>query len=518
MGSHAIVRPSSLKPHSVSRLATQLGLEHHGPEGTVTGISLHTDLVAPGDLFVAIAGAKRHGAEFWQDAKNAGAVALLTDPEGWALLEGSDVPVVVAASPRDYLGSVASEIYGTHEGTLPLMLGVTGTNGKTSTTFLLDALMRALGWTTALSTTAQRRVGDQTFASTLTTPEAPDTHALVALAKEQGVQGIALEVSAQALDKNRLDGVVFDVAGFTNLSHDHFEDFDGMERYLEAKAVLFTPKHARSAVICVDTTWGQKLYDACPIPATTIAQESGPTAHWSYAVVDARGDSTVFRVTSSEGSSIEVWGPIIGTHMVSNAALAIAMLVSGGVSLEDIGAAVGLDTPGIPVQLPGRLERVSGPTGPQVFVDAGHSEDAYRATLAAVRARTTGTLVMVCGTSGNRDPSKRPIMGAVAAELADVVIVTDTSPRGEDPAQVRRGLLEGARSVQGAIVHEVSDPAEAIRQAVSLVSEGDAVLWMGQGSQAYRDLGPEKIPFSAVNEARAALRASGWMTDQEPRV
>ncbi len=537
MGLRALVRPSVVQPQSVSGLASELGLDRHGPDLSVTGISLHTDLVAPGDLFVAMPGAQRHGVEFWATARDAGARALLTDLEGYESLRGHDIPVLVASFPREHLGALASRIYHTHNRPLPSMFGVTGTNGKTSTAFMLDALMRSLGWVTALSTTAERRVADDTYASTLTTPEAPDIHAMVALALERGVRGISLEISAQALDKNRLDGVVVDVAGFTNLSHDHFEDFGGMDRYLEAKAQLFTPQHARSGVVCVDTTWGQKLYANSAISALRIAGEDGPDAgyaqgrrnepvgivaigaadpeaDWRYSVLEAHSASTVFRVTSPDGTSADLWAPIIGTHMVSNAALAVAMLVAHGVSLDEIGAANGPGSPGIPVYLPGRMERVSGSRGPQIFVDAGHTEDAYTVTLNAVRPRTQGSLVMVCGTSGNRDPGKRPRMGAIAAQLADVVIVTDTSPRGEDPANVRRGLLEGARGVSGSVVHEVADPKDAIRLAVSLAGEGDTVLWMGQGSQPYRDLGSKKIPFQALAEAQAALREAGWATEK----
>lgn len=518
MAPDTIIRPSTVAPTTLSELAAELGLDHRGPDCAVTGISVHTGLVAPGDLFVAMSGSTRHGVEFWSAAKSAGAVALLTDLSGFEMLGSANTPVLLASSPRDLLGLLAARIYHTHQGTVPALFGVTGTNGKTSTAFLLDAVMRALGWSTALSTTAERRVANRTYASTLTTPEAPDTHALLALAMEQGVTGVALEISAQALDKKRLDGVVVDVAGFTNLSHDHFEDFGGMERYLLAKAALFTPQHARTGVICIDSSWGHRMTEISLIPAVTLAEAGGPEADWTYRVVSEEDDSTVFDVRAPDGTTARLWAPIIGAHMVSNAALAVAMIVTHGSRLSDIEAAVGEHTAGIPVYLPGRIERVTGFQGPQVFVDAGHSEDAYRVTLDTIRSRTAGKLIMVCGVSGNRDPSKRPIMGKLAATLADVVIVTDTSPRGEDPAQVRAGLLQGARSVEGAEIYDMGDPGEAIGFAVSLAKEGDSVVWMGQGSQPYRDLGPEKIPFSALEEVREALKRAGWPADRPPLV
>jgi UDP-N-acetylmuramoyl-L-alanyl-D-glutamate--2,6-diaminopimelate ligase len=428
--------------------------------------------------------------------------------------------LIVVEAPRAHLGAISAEIYGTSDLGSIVVAAVTGTNGKTSTAFLLDALMRGLGWITALSTTAERAVAGVPYKSTLTTPEAPDIHAMLALAKEKGAMGLAIEVSAQALDKNRLDRLMVDVAGFTNLSHDHFEDFGGMENYLDAKAALFTPSHARKAVICVDTPWGQRLAERTEIPLWTLGASSstavGNHPHWSYAIVSSVGDTTSFTLSSPEGESIELSAPIIGEHMVANAALATVMLLVSGVAPSDISRAMGPGTQGIPVFVPGRSERVSGSSGPQVFIDAGRSEDAYRATLETLRARTPGKLVMVCGTSGNRDPSKRPHMGAAAARLADVVIVTDDDPRREDPATIRAGLLEGVRSIEGATWHEIPDPSEAIRVALVGLGEGDTVLWSGPGSQNYRDIGGEKIPFSARDEARQALTEAGY-TPEAPR-
>lgn len=512
-----IPRPQRPTPLSLEALARAVGAHHLGPDVSVTGVALHTGLVQPGDLFAALPGANRHGIEFWPAAANAGATAVITDAEGAASLP-EETPRVVIESPRARLGDIAAEIYGTGDIGSMVIAAVTGTNGKTSTAFLLDALMRGLGWTTALSTTAERAVAGVPYKSTLTTPEAPDIHAMLALATEQGVRGLAIEVSAQALDKNRLDRVVADVAGFTNLSHDHFEDFGNMDNYLAAKAALFTPLRARKAVICVDTPWGLALARGTSIPFWTVG--AGPSEgidnvpHWRYSITRADGDTTTFSLSSPEGEAIQLVAPILGEHMVANAALASVMLILQGLAPSELERAMGPGTPGIPVFIPGRVERVSGPTGPQVFVDAGRSEDAYRATLNTVRARTSGKIVMVCGTSGNRDASKRPLMGATAATLADIVIVTDDDPRREDPAVIRAGLLEGVRSIEGSTWFEIPDPSEAIRHAISLVGEGDSVLWSGPGSQNYRDIGGEKVPYSARDEARAALREAGFNAEQ----
>ncbi len=512
-----IPRPQRPTPLSTSQLARAVNALQSGPDALVTGIALHTGLVQPGDLFAALPGANRHGIEFWASATEAGATAVVTDAAGARLLP-ERTPGIVLENPRAHLGAIAAEIYGTGDVGSMAIAAVTGTNGKTSTAFLLDALMRGLGWTSALSTTAERVVAGVAYTSTLTTPEAPDIHAMLALAKEQGVSGLAIEVSAQALEKNRLDGVKVDVAGFTNLSHDHFEDFGNMDAYLAAKSALFTPERSAKAVICVDTSWGLALARRARVPFWTLGGARsagvGDVPHWRYVIAGIQGDTTTFSVSGPEGDAIELSAPIIGEHMVANAALAAVMLILQGVPPADMTKAMGPGTAGIPVFVPGRVERVSGPTGPEVFVDAGRSEDAYRATLETLRSRTKGKLVMVCGTSGNRDASKRPLMGATAARLADVVIVTDDDPRREDPAVIRAGLLEGVRLVEGSVWYEIPDPSEAIRHAMSLVGEGDTVLWSGPGSQNYRDIAGQKVPYSARDEARAALGEAGYAPEQ----
>lgn len=505
------LRPKSTTPVVVSTLASLLDLQHRGPDASVTGVALVSKAVQPGDLFVALRGVNRHGAEFWSEAQAAGASAILTDQEGAEILGELTLPLLHAANPRFLLGAVSALVYGSQSGATPTILGVTGTNGKTSTAFLLEAIMRGLGARTALSTTAVRQVNGETFPSTLTTPEAPDIHAMIARASEDGVTAMAIEISAQALDKNRMDHVVCDVAGFTNLSHDHLEDFQTMDNYLNAKAVLFTPERARQAVVCVDTDWGQTLADRIKIPCTTMGRRGLVEAQWLWDIVGVENGLTTFSLESDKGATLQVAVPLSGDHMVSNTALATVMILQTGVSPSDF-VSMGPGTSGIPVFIPGRMEKVSGEAGPQVYVDAGRSADAYDNTLTALRRVTAGKLIMLCGTSGNRDATKRPIMGRTAAELADVVIITDDDPRREDPDAIRAGLLEGARSVPGTEIHEVEDPTEAIRFAISLATDADTILWSGPGSQDYRDVGGIKVPYSARDEARRALMEAGWDT------
>lgn len=506
------LRPKRKTEISLSEIAQSERVSHFGPDATVSGVAVASSDVCSGDLFVGLQGAKRHGAEFASDALASGATAILTDSSGLKRLSERNLPVLIVENPREVLGRISSLIYGGQSGHRPKIFGVTGTNGKTSTAFLLEAIMRGVGKRTALSTTAHRQVGEIIFPSSLTTPESPDLHAMAARAAEENVWGIAIEISAQALEQNRLDELSCDVAGFTNLSHDHFEDFGSMDRYLRAKAALFRYEKAKSAVVCVDSLWGQKLAELSEVPVVKLGR-GDELFDWNYRIIEARPRETIFELKARDSRSVMLKLPAIGAHMVANAALAAVMLIESGVKETQL-VSMGPDGEGIPVFIPGRMEEVSGKSGPALYVDAGRSADAYQQTLSSLREHTSGVLIMVCGTSGNRDKSKRPIMGRVAADLADIVIVTDDDPRVEDPSEIRRGLLSGAREVEKSQIYEVPDPSEAIRFAVSLAKEGDTVLWTGPGSQDYRDIG-EKIPFSARVVARRALLDAGWEVDSK---
>jgi UDP-N-acetylmuramoyl-L-alanyl-D-glutamate--2,6-diaminopimelate ligase len=513
-----VLRPEHPSPRPLATLVQEFGLEHHGSiDGVeVSGLTLRTNEVQPGDLFVGIKGKNTHGASFAADAAESGAVAVLTDAEGAELAEASGLPVVVVDDPRAALGDVAAWIYRTAENP-PLLFGTTGTNGKTSTSYLLEAVLRQLGLVAGLSSTAERHIGDLTVVSRLTTPEASELHALLARMRESAVRAVAIEVSAQALTWSRVDGIVFDVVAFTNLSHDHLDDYADMEEYFQAKLPLFQPDLAKRGVVCLDTAWGARVVDESRIPVTTIATVGHASeadvagAAWVVEVLDETPTYTEFRLTGPEGRSLVTREPLIGWHMAANAALAIVMLVEAGFELEAIGAALDAEG-GIQAYLPGRTERVSGERGPSVYVDFGHSPDAFENTLAAVRKFTMGRTIMVFGADGDRDASKRHEMARVAAEGSDILVITDHHPRFEDPASIRATLLEGALKAehQPEQTFEVSPPEAAIRKAVSVAKEGDSILWAGPGHQDYRDIRGVRTEYSARDEARAALREAGW--------
>jgi UDP-N-acetylmuramoyl-L-alanyl-D-glutamate--2,6-diaminopimelate ligase len=510
-------RPQHPRPVRFHDLCEAVGVTTPSPaEAFVTGVSINASHVHPGDVFVAIAGSVHHGALFATDAIEQGAVAVITDVQGANMLFDVGVPVGVGDNPRQLLGVISRQVYRTGE-SAPHVLAVTGTNGKTSVTYFLDNICRALGQKTALSNSTERRVAGDVFRTKLTTPESNELHAMLALGQENGVTTLCLEASAQAIERSRLNGLRIAVAGFTNLSHDHFEDYGDMDNYLATKAQLFDPTYSARAVICLDTQWGQKLAGQVAIPVTTVAasdSDQAGRADWVYDVVSTDGESTDFVVTGKEGvirSRIQA----VGHHMVQNAAVAIVMVIDSGQQVGDVADAISPDRGGLDVVIPGRLEKVSGSAPVSIYVDAGRSADAYEKTLTTLGAIGAGKLIAVCGTSGNRDPSKRPIMGSVAATIADHVIVTDDDPRWEEPAEIRRGLLDGARGAGSrATIEEIPDPIDAITHAVSVAKPGDVIVWSGPGSQNYREVQGERHPFSAREQARLALHRHGMDTER----
>ena len=481
----------------------------------VTSVSVVDREVVPGALFAAVPGRHGHGADHVATARDAGAVAVLTDPHGADRARASGLPVLVVADVRAVLGAVAARVHGTDR-VRPRTYGVTGTNGKTTTVHVLDALLRRLGVPSGYSSTADRSSGDVVVRSRLTSPEAPELHALLARMVEDGVREAALEVSAQALSRHRVDGLVVDVAGFTNLSHDHLDEYADLDEYLAAKLRLFTPEHARRGVVLLDSPAGRLVAARATVPVTTVVSRDAPdvvdadrpAADWTVDVDELSPDGTALTLTARDGRSLSTRVPLVGRHLAADVALAIVMLVEGGHAVDDLARAV---TGGFDVTVPGRSLLVSDGAGPRVYTDFSHTPDSVEKTVAALRAVTPGRVIVVLGADGDRDPTKRPLMGRAAADGADLVVVTDHHPRFEDPARIRRGLLAGARaSASGGTVLEVADPAAAVRHAVAAAREGDTILWVGPGDTDYRVVRGVDVPYSPRRDARAALAEAGW--------
>ncbi|HEY7717467.1 MAG TPA: UDP-N-acetylmuramoyl-L-alanyl-D-glutamate--2,6-diaminopimelate ligase [Pedococcus sp.] len=499
-------RPRHPRATPLSAVATAAGAAPADAPADVTGVCLDSRAVLPGDLYAALPGARAHGADFASGARDRGAVAVLTDPSGQAALTaaGVDLPAVVVPDPRAVLGAVSSLVYGTSDLSLGLV-GVTGTNGKTTTAYLVESALAALGHTTGLIGTVETKVGDERLRSVRTTPETTDLHALLAVMAERGVDTCVMEVSSHALDLHRVDGVVYDVALFTNLSQDHLDFHGGMREYFEAKASLFTPERSRRGVVCVDDAWGQELARTAGVPVTTVASVPDVTADWRL-VPDA-GNPLGFTLTDGT-TSLTLQSALPGDFNRVNTALAALALLALGVPAGQVELACAARP-----SVPGRMEPVTVEGGahlPQAVVDYAHTPDAVASALRALRPTTEGALVVVLGAGGDRDRGKRAAMGRAAAEHADLVIVTDDNPRSEDPAEIRRAVLDGARAAGGAArLLEVGDRSAAIARALDEARRsgpGSTVAVVGKGHETGQDVAGTIHPFDDREEVRKALQ------------
>lgn len=508
------IRPRAPKPIAVADLVAHFGLDAAAAVGglVVTGVSLDSRDVREGDLYVGLPGANRHGASFAAQAAASGAVAMLSDAAGARIASeaGVDLPVLVSAEhPRAILGDVSAFVYGTADLDAKVF-GITGTNGKTSVVYLLAELLRAAGFTPGLSSTAERRIGDEVIVSNLTSPETPELHGLLGRMVESGVDGVALEVSAHAVERHRIDGVRFDVVAFNNFSQDHLDDFGDMESYFAAKLALFAPEHAERGVVVVDSPHGRRIARESRIPVTRLATEYGQEADWHLAVTRETIDGVSFVLQGPEGARFRGSVPMFGRFMAENAALALIMLHEAGIPLAQVEA--GLEKGRIPVYIPGRLEEMTrGGAGPRFYVDYGHTPGAFEAMLESLGDVAPGRVIFMFGADGDRDTTKRGEMGRIAGDLADIVIICDYHPRSEPPEAIRAQLIAGARSAKRARVLEEADPRAAIRLALSLAEPGDVILYAGPGHEDYQEVAGRFIPYSARDEVRGALREAGLL-------
>ncbi len=499
------IRPAAPQARPLTGLASLLGIRldsfSHNDLGFTTGLTLDSRAVRPGDLYVALPGARAHGASFCADAVAAGAVAVLTDPDGRGVCARSGVPVFVVTDPRAMLGEVACWVYGDASSRFAL-IGVTGTSGKTTTSFLLDAGLRAAGHMTGLIGGVETRIGSHTVGSALTTPEAPDLQALFAAMAERGVTAAAMEVSSHALSLGRVAGSHFDVAVFTNLSQDHLDFHPDMESYFRAKARLFEPPVI--GVVNIDDRYGRRLASSARVPVTTFSAAGRDDADWRALDVRSGADGSAFRIVGP--GRVEADGSIglAGVFNVANALGAVVALVEAGVRLEDAVAGIA-ECPGVP----GRLERVPSPgLDFTAFVDYSHKPGAVEAVLRSLRPVTAGRLMIVLGCGGDRDRGKRPMMGAAAASLADVAVLTSDNPRSEDPLLILDAMLDGVLSVpaqERARVVVEPDRAAAISYAVSLAGHGDVIVVAGKGHETGQYVGGTVLPFDDRDVTRAAI-------------
>jgi UDP-N-acetylmuramoyl-L-alanyl-D-glutamate--2,6-diaminopimelate ligase len=473
----------------------------NGPSG-VTGITHDSRYVRRGDLYAALPGSQVHGARFCAEAAAAGAAAVLTDPDGRDEAVRAGLPAFVVADPRARLGEVAAWIYGYPSQQL-LLIGVTGTSGKTTTTYLLESGLRAAGFATGLIGGVQTRIGDEVQPSQLTTPEATDLQGLLALMAQRRVMAAAMEVSSHALALGRVAGTRYDVAIFTNLSQDHLDFHASLDEYFAAKAELFTPRYAGAGVINIDDPRGVQLAAQAQIPVTTFSAEGRPEADWRAADVRPGADGSTFRVIGPGGVAADASAALPGRFNVANALGAIVGLVEAGIGLDTAVAGVAA-CPGVP----GRLEPVEAGQDFTVLVDYSHKPGAVEAVLTALGQVTAGRLTIVLGCGGDRDAAKRPLMGAAAARLADTAIFTSDNPRSEDPLAILAQMLGGAAEVPApgrADVTVLPDRAAAIEAAIAGAGKGDVVVIAGKGHETGQYIGGAVIQFDDREVAAQAL-------------
>ncbi|WP_010525424.1 Mur ligase family protein [Nesterenkonia sp. F] len=531
----SVFRPRQVAGATVGELVEELQAAGHDPllspagrlwtEVRVTGAAMNPQAVGPGDLFVAVRGARAHGADFVRAARDAGAAAVLTDHAGVDTVRsevGYRIPVIEVRRVRQAAGPAAARIYGNSATSGPALFGVTGTNGKTTTTYflrsLLDTLMARRDRGTGLIGTIEISAAGDRIPSQLTTPEAVQLHSLMALFRERSVGAAAMEVSSHAISYDRVAGLHYDVAGFTNLTQDHLDMHGTMEDYFAAKADLFTRRRTRTSVITVDDPWGHRMATAATGRVVTLAT-AGQPAEVDWEVLDVASDGlgqafTLHHLRS--GERIRTRTGLPGGFNVSNAALAAVMVLEAPdaeFSREEVVAALEEEDP-FSVSVPGRMQVLADE--PAAIVDFAHNPDAMIRTLeAAASAKPDGRIVLVIGAAGDRDRGKRPTMGAIAVRMADHVIVSDDDPHGEDPGQIRAAVLSGAREAieSGTLTTELEEivpRAEAIERAVSVAAAEDTVIIAGRGHEVHQDYAGEHRPIDDRIELHRALRRRGF--------
>lgn len=476
------VRPHTSPRLDLTDIAAHLGLQT-AADAVVTGVALNTANIIPGDLYAALPGASVHGAMFADVAREAGAVAVLTDPAGATLISG--VPVLVVDHPRALLADLSSFIYGDPSAAFTTV-GITGTQGKTTATYLAAAALEHAR--VAVIGTIGTRINGVSAESALTTPEAPQLQALFAVMREERIDVCAMEVSSHAMAQGRVDGFAFDVAVFLNLGRDHLDFHKDIEHYFQAKAALFTPGHARRAVINVDDEHGRRLIDQTNLPVTTFSTD-GRAADWQAVNIRPHRLGTDLEVLGPQEVRFELSVPLAGVFNVSNALAVIAALADVGYDPVELATGIA-NCRGVP----GRMERVDVGQPFTAVIDYAHKPDAVAAVLKALRPVTAGRLIMVLGAGGDRDHGKRPLMGEAAAREADILIVTDDNPRTENPATIRADVLAGTEHGV-AVVLDIAGRRDAIAQAVVMARAGDTVVVAGKGHERGQEIDGVIHPF-----------------------
>ena len=474
--------------------------EHPALDKEVKSISTNSHSCQERDLFIGMLGTRVDGGEFWQSALETGAIAALISPTAAAKYPPTpDACVIQVADAIAACAEVSTAFYGNPSGQLK-MVGVTGTNGKTTTTHLIEFFLNQSQLPTALLGTLYVRWPGFQQTAVHTTPFAAQLQAQLAEARDAGNQYVAMEVSSHALAQGRVQGCSFEVGVFTNLTQDHLDFHKDMEDYFEAKALLFNPDYLKGrAIVNLDDSYGKRLIDA--LNADKV---------WSYSVSNSDADfytsdlnyasNGVSGVLHTPVGAVPFQSPLVGQFNLSNLLAAVAAVLHLGLKLETVAEQLPHFS-----GVPGRMERVQIDDQQDIsaIVDYAHTPDSLENLLKAARPFIAGKMICVFGCGGDRDRTKRPIMGKIAAELADVVIVTSDNPRTEDPERILHDIVAGIPASVKPVV--IGDRATAIHQAIQQAKPGDGVVIAGKGHEDYQILGTEKIHFDDREQAREAL-------------
>ncbi|HEX7405513.1 MAG TPA: UDP-N-acetylmuramoyl-L-alanyl-D-glutamate--2,6-diaminopimelate ligase [Candidatus Nanopelagicaceae bacterium] len=477
-------RPLSPTERSLSEIAAIVGVVNPDADLIITGMSHNSSAIEKGDIFLAFPGARVHGASYSRQAKMHGARAVLTDSYGATLV--TDLPTLVVSDPRRSAGNLSAWFYNEPMRDM-FSVGITGTNGKTTTTTLLHEIWTQAGRESGLIGTVETRIGDEVLASVRTTPESCDLQALAATMRERHVRNFAMEVSSHALSLERIRGSHFAVAGFTNLSQDHLDFHHTMDEYFLVKARLFSFEYADRAVINIDDAYGRRLADMTEIPVVTVSRQSA-RANWSIDKYQPHLRGSDVAIRGDGGILIEALLPLHGEYNLDNALMAVAIAYESGIDPIDIqeifprltGAA-------------GRFELVDLGQEFSAFVDYAHSPDAVTRVLAACHQMTSGRVIAVLGCGGDRDKSKRPLMGRALSQGSDVAVYTSDNPRSEDPELILSEMTESL-IVQSPSM-EIIDRKKAIEYAVAQADHGDIVIVLGKGHEVGQEIAGVILPF-----------------------
>ena len=479
------MRPLLEHTISVEEISRLIGVKIDlDPSLTFSGVTSSDGDVVEGDLFLAYPGEKTHGARFASSVISRGARAIVTDAEGAKIANG--LPVILVPNARTTGALISAALYEKPMQEM-ISIGITGTNGKTTVSTLLYQLFQESGRESGLIGTVETRIGRDSVASARTTPEADALQALAATMSERHLRHLVMEVSSHAMVMQRMVGSHFAMVGFTNLSQDHLDFHQDMDSYFKAKASLFTLEYADQAFINIDSDFGLRLFNECGIPSTSLSRNN-PKASWHFTSITPTATGTAFTARGAGGILVESSTPLRGDFNLDNILLVLAIAIECGIDPLDCAALI----PGLK-GAPGRMESVDCGQDFTALVDYAHTPDAVRNVIATAREFTSGKVVTVLGCGGDRDATKRPLMGSALIEESGVAIFTSDNPRSEDPRKILEDMSK--HLLIGEPSRVISDRHEAIAYAVSLCQPGDTLLVLGKGHENGQEIKGQKIDF-----------------------